>query len=57
MRGVFGREASKRFVAMRRKEARLKRITMEAAGAVAEQVMEDVLHNALLRARRVIRHV
>ena len=55
VRGVFGREASKRFVAMKRKEARLKRITMTAAGAVAEDVVEDVLQNASRRARRAIR--
>eukprot|EP00752_Nemacystus_decipiens_P007282 g6518.t1 len=55
VRGVFGREASKRFVAMRRKEARLRRITMTAAGEVAEEVVKDVLQNASRRARRAIR--
>lgn len=55
VRGVFGREASKRFMAMKRKEVRLRRITMTAAGAVAEEVVEDVLQNASRRARRAIR--
>eukprot|EP00903_Cladosiphon_okamuranus_P008959 g8573.t1 len=55
VRGVFGREDSKRFVAMKRKEARLKRISMTAAGAVAEEVVEDVLQGASRRARRFIR--
>lgn len=55
VRGVFGREASKRFVAMKRKEARLKIITMTAAGSVAEEVVEDTLQDASRRARRVIR--
>lgn len=41
---------------MRRKEIRLKKITMAAAGAVAEQVVEDVLLKASRRARRFIRY-
>lgn len=56
MRGVLGRQASKRFLAMRRKEARLKRITMTAAVTVAEEVVGDVLQNASRRARRFIRY-
>ncbi|CAM9717536.1 unnamed protein product, partial [Ectocarpus sp. 13 AM-2016] len=55
VRGVFGREASKRFVAMRRKEARLKRITMMAAGVVAEEAVGKILHRSLRRATRFIR--
>lgn len=42
---------------MKRKEARLKRITMTAAGAVAEEVVEKVLQNASRRARRIIRYL
>lgn len=57
MRGVFGRVASKKFVAMRRKEVRLKKITMAAAGAVAEKVVEDASQKASRRARRFIRYV
>ncbi|CBN77134.1 hypothetical protein Esi_0036_0099 [Ectocarpus siliculosus] len=55
VRGVFGREASKRFVAMRRREARLKRITMTAAGVVAEEAVGEMLHRSLRRATRIIR--
>lgn len=56
VRGVFGREASKRFLAMRRKEERLKIITMVAAGVVAGETVDDVLRKACRNARRIIRY-
>lgn len=55
VRGVFGRKASKRFLAMRREEARLKSIAMTAAGAVAENFVTECSQRALRGAKRFIR--
>lgn len=54
-RGVLGREASRRDLVLRRMAARLKRITMAAAGAVAEETVGNVLEDSLRRATRFIR--
>ncbi len=40
---------------MRRKEERLKKITMAAAGVVAGEAVDDVLLKACRRARRAVR--
>ncbi|CAM9852836.1 unnamed protein product [Scytosiphon promiscuus] len=55
VRGVFGREASWRFLARRREEARLKLIAMTAAGAVAEEYVAGFSQKALQGAKRLIR--
>lgn len=51
----MARIASKRFMAMKRKQSRLNNVVVEAAVAVADSFVTNVLEKAMRAARRVLR--